>query len=46
MSKININYQCNMDDESHASDGVRPRMMTKPPIYCSFIPFLGYKWSA
>ena len=31
-----------MDDESKD----RPRMLSKPPIYCSFIPFLGYKWSA
>lgn len=39
------NMQCNMDDDESQT----ARMITdsrKPPIYCSFIPFLGYKWSA
>ena len=45
MSKFTINHQCNMDDDESQT----ARMITdsrKTPIYCSFIPFLGYKWSA
>merc|ERR1719322_2262961 len=39
------NMQCDMEDAS--GDGPRATMSAKPPpIYCSFILFLDYEWSA